>query len=299
MDKALISVVGPTATGKSDLAVFLAENFNGEVISADSRQVFKGLDIGSGKITTEEMMGIPHHLLDIEDVRNEYTVSHFKKDAEAAILDISNRNKTPIMCGGTGFWVDTVTRGLIIPEVPPNENLRKELEKKSADELFEILNNKDKRRAAEIDRHNPYRLIRALEIIEALGSVPEKTYINPPYNLCTIGITAEKEVIDARILKRLDMRIEGGMINEIDSLLKDGVPAERLISLGLEYRHVTLYLTGKYNSEKEMRDALYMDIVHFAKRQMTWFKRHKDIHWISIGEYEKAKEIVEKHYKIT
>lgn len=297
MNNPLISIVGPTATGKSDLAVYLAENFNGEIISADSRQVFKKLDIGSGKITKNEMRGIPHHLLDIEDVRNEYTVSHFKKDAEAAILDITSRNKTPIICGGTGFWIDTVTRGLKIPEVPPNDALRNELEKKSTEELYEILKTKDPRRANEIDKHNPYRLIRALEIIDALGIVPEKTYITPPYNLCTIGITANKEIIDAKILKRLDMRLQDGMIEEIQNLLNEGVPAERLISLGLEYRHVTLFLIGKYNTEKEMRDALYMDIVHFAKRQMTWFKKHKDINWIDVGDYEKAKQIVIDHYK--
>lgn len=292
MNQPLISIVGPTATGKSDLAVSIAESFNGEIISADSRQVFKGLDIGSGKITPAEMHGIPHHLLDIEDVRNEYTVSHFAKDARSHIVDILNRNKLPIICGGTGFWVDTVTRGLEIPEVPPNNALRAQLSLKTNDELFNELRSKDPRRAQEIDRHNPYRLIRALEIIEALGAVPAKTYKETPFQLLTIGISAPKEVIDARIAKRLDMRLEAGMIEEIKGLLDSGVPPERLIALGLEYRHVTLFLQGKYANKESMREALYFDIVHFAKRQMTWFKRHKDIRWITIGEYEKAKNIV-------
>ncbi|HXK38025.1 MAG TPA: tRNA (adenosine(37)-N6)-dimethylallyltransferase MiaA [Candidatus Paceibacterota bacterium] len=288
----LVSIIGPTATGKSDLAVFLAEQFNGEVVSADSRQVFKGLDIGSGKITPEEMHSIPHHLLDVEDVRNEFTVAHFAKAARAAIVDIQSRGKLPILCGGSGFWVDTVTRGLVIPQVPPNETLRKVLHSKTNDALYNLLLEKDPVRAATIDRHNPQRLVRALEIANALGSVPDKTYIAPPYPVLTIGITASKEIIDERIARRLDARIKEGMIDEVRKLMDAGVPSSRLYALGLEYRHVSMYLDGKYLSEKAMRDALLMDIVHFAKRQMTWFKRHKDIVWIGIKEFDKAQSAV-------
>lgn len=287
----LVSIIGPTATGKSDLAVFLAERFGGEVISADSRQVFKGLDIGSGKITKAEMHGIPHHLLDVEDVRNEFTVAHFAKAARSAIVDIQSRGKLPILCGGSGFWVDTVTRGLVIPQVPPNEALRKELHAKTNDELYDLLLQKDPVRAATIDRHNPLRLVRALEIAMALGSVPDKTYVAPPYPVLTIGISASKEVIDERIAKRLDARLALGMIDEVRGLLDQGVPPKRLFALGLEYRHVSMYIKGAYATEKEMRDALLMDIIHFAKRQMTWFKRHKDIEWIGIGEFDKAATI--------
>lgn len=297
MSKRLISIIGPTATGKSDLAVFLAEQFNGEVISADSRQVFRGLDIGSGKITEEEKHGIPHHLLDVEDVRNEFTVSHFAKAAREAIEDIQSRGKLPILCGGSGFWVDTVTRGLVIPQVPPNESLRKELHARTNDELYKLLLEKDPVRAATIDRHNPLRLVRALEIAGALGSVPDKTYIAPPYPVLTIGISAPKETIDERIARRLDARIKEGMIDEVRKLMDAGVPAKRLFALGLEYRHVSMYIEGKYESERAMRDALLIDIIHFAKRQMTWFKRHKDIEWIAIKDFQKAKEIVSNWLK--
>lgn len=293
----LISIIGPTATGKSDLAVFLAEQFNGEIISADSRQVFRGLDIGSGKITKEEMHNIPHHLLDVEDVRNEFTVSHFADAARKAIIDIQSRGKLPILCGGSGFWVDTVTRGLVIPQVPPNEKLREELHAKSNDELYRMLLAKDPVRAATIDQHNPLRLVRALEIATALGAVPDKTYVAPPYPVLTIGIIAPKEVIDERIGRRLDARIKTGMLAEVKKLLDDGVPPNRLFALGLEYRHVSMFLLGKYATENEMRDALRMDIIHFARRQMTWFKRHKDIEWIGIGEYEKARAITENWLK--
>ncbi len=290
----LISIIGPTATGKSDLAVFLALALDGEIISADSRQVFKGLDIGSGKITNAEMQGIPHHLIDVEDVRNEFTVSHFAEMARKEISDIQARGKLPILCGGSGFWVDTVTRGLVIPEVAPDEALRAKLYAHSNEELFKILQEKDPVRAATIDRQNPLRLVRAIEIASALGSVPDKTYIAPPYPVLTIGITADKEIIDARIAKRLDERLASGMIEEVRKLLADGVPAKRLYALGLEYRHVTMLLEGDYDSEEEMRDALYMDIVHFAKRQMTWFKKHKDIAWIGVGEKERALSIAKE-----
>lgn len=291
--KKVLSIVGQTATGKSDLAVFLAESFDGEVISADSRQVYTGLNIGSGKISKEEMHKVRHHLLDVSDVRNEYTVSHFKKDATTAIDDIERRQCLPILCGGSGFWVDTVSRGLMIPNVPPNPALRIELGAKSATELFSILMSLDPRRAGEIDQHNPFRLIRAIEIATALGQVPEKIF-NSPYDLFTIGITAQKDIIDKRIQERLDSRLKAGMIDEVKNMLIDGVTPERLISLGLEYRHITLFLTGQYANEEEMRRMLLSDIIHFSKRQMTWFKRHEDITWINIGEWEQAKKLVSK-----
>jgi tRNA dimethylallyltransferase len=291
----LLSIVGPTATGKSDLAVYLAESFGGEVVSADSRQVYKGLNIGSGKVTKEEMRSIPHHLLDVSDVRDEYTVSHFKKDATAAIEMIHRKQELPILCGGSGFWVDTVSRGLQIPNVPPNYDLRHELSTKTPQELFVILTSLDSRRASEIDQNNPYRLIRAIEIATALGQVPPKVF-SSPYDLLTIGITDAKDVLDGRIEKRLDARIAEGMIEEVRNLLIDGTAPERLIALGLEYRHITLFLTHQYESVDAMRNALLSDIVHFAKRQMTWFKRHEDIHWIKPGEWEQAKKIVTSWY---
>jgi tRNA dimethylallyltransferase len=291
----LLSIVGPTATGKSDLAVFLAEAFGGEVVSADSRQVYRGLDIGSGKISKEEMRGIPHHLLDVSDVRDEYTVSHYKKDSSAIIETIHRKQELPVLCGGSGFWVDTVSRGLQIPNVPPNFQLRTELSTKTPQELFVILTSLDSRRASEIDQNNPYRLIRAIEIATALGQVPPKVF-SSPYDLFTVGITDTKDVLDARIAKRLDARIDAGMIDEVRNLLIDGVAPERLIALGLEYRHITLFLTQQYETVETMRSTLLSDIVHFAKRQMTWFKRHEDIHWIRPGEWENAKKLVTSWY---
>lgn len=289
----VLAIVGPTAIGKSDLAVFLAKKLNGEVISADSRQVYRDLDVGSGKITLEEMDGIPHHLLDVANPDDKYTIADFKRDAKTAIDDILSRGKLPILCGGTGFWIDAVTRGLTFPEVAPNEELREELSQKSASELYEQLKGMDPARAGNIDKHNPVRLIRAIEIATQIGAVPQAQTEKVDFDVCTIGITAPKEMIDARIRLRLERRMDG-IIKEVRALLDGGLTAGRLEALGLEYRHASLYLRGEYDSIQKMQEKLYFDIVHYAKRQMTWFKRHKDIQWVGIGENEAALLIAEK-----
>ncbi|MDQ5971125.1 MAG: tRNA dimethylallyltransferase, partial [Patescibacteria group bacterium] len=168
----IIVILGQTSTGKSDFAVQMAKEIGGEIISADSRQVYKGLDLGTGKITKKEMRGIPHHLLDVANPKKTFTVSDYKKITEKKISEISKNSKVPILCGGTGFYIDAIVSGQIFPEVPPNKLLRKELENKSKEELFKILKKLDKNRAETIDKDNPVRLIRAIEIAEALGSVP-------------------------------------------------------------------------------------------------------------------------------
>ena len=172
MKTKLLIILGPTASGKSDLAVQLAKKYNGEIISADSRQVYKGLNIGTGKITKKEMSGIKHHLLDVTDPKKVFTVSQFKTLVEIAIADISSRGKLPIICGGTGFYIQAVVDNIILPEVPPNKKLREKLNKKTTTELFEILKKLDNERAKNIDAKNPRRLIRAIEIAEKLGKVP-------------------------------------------------------------------------------------------------------------------------------
>jgi tRNA dimethylallyltransferase len=289
----VLAIVGPTAIGKSDLAVFLAKKLNGEVISADSRQVYRDLNVGSGKITLEEMDGIPHHLLDVANPDDKYTVADFKRDAKDAIDNILSRGKLPILCGGTGFWIDAVTRGLTFPEVAPNEELREELSRKSVSELYEQLKGIDPARAGNIDKHNPVRLIRAIEIATQIGAVPQAQTEKVDFDVCTIGITAPKEMIDARIQLRLERRMDG-IVKEVRTLLDGGLTAGRLEALGLEYRHASLYIRGEYPSLEKMQEKLYFDIVHYAKRQMTWFKRHKDIQWVGIGENEQALAIAEK-----
>jgi tRNA dimethylallyltransferase len=275
----LIAIVGATGSGKSDLAVLLAKKYNGEIVSADSRQVYRHMDIGTGKITTEEMAGIPHHLLDIADPAEQYSVAQYQNDAYRAIADIHTRGKLPILVGGTGLYIQAVVDGVILPKVKPNPVLRAELEILSPAELFERLKKLDARRAATIDANNPRRLIRAIEIAAALGSVPPAT-ANDQYDTLLIGIRVEKEELEQRIAKRFDGMLKKGLVEEIKNLNEvHGVHWERVRSFGLECAWVADFLAETI-SEQEMRDGAIRDTIAYAKRQMTWFKRDSRIHWI-------------------
>lgn len=274
----IIVVLGQTATGKSDFAVELAKKVNGEIISADSRQVYKGMDLGTGKITKKEMRGIPHYLLDVASPKKVFSVSDFKKLADKKIEYIIARGKTPIICGGTGFYIDAVVDGIVLPEVPPNKKLRSVLEKKSAEKLLEMLKKIDKNRAKNIDPKNKVRLIRAIEIAKALGKVP-KVKSNKKYEVVKIGLTIPDQVLKEKIKTRLLARIKKGMLREIKKLHDGGVSWKRMEMLGLEYRYGALYLQGKI-TKQEMIEKLNTEIWHYSKRQKTWFKRDKNTIWI-------------------
>lgn len=282
----VLAIVGPTASGKTGLAIELAKKFNGEVISADSRQVYKGLDIGSAKVTKKEMNGVPHHLLDVANTSDVYTAADFKKDAEKALEDIITKGKLPIVCGGTFFYIDALLGKVSLPEVEPNEELRTKLEEKSAAELFEILGKLDKERASNIEKENPRRLIRAIEIATAIGRVPADQPINSPYDVLTIGLAIDMsthgEVLKRRIVERLD----NGMKEEVEGLLEAGVTHERLESFGLEYRYLSRYLRGEIEYEP-MIEELTIKSRQFAKRQMSWLKRDQNIKWFKKDEAEK------------
>jgi len=283
----IIAVVGPTASGKSDLAVKIARKYNGEIISADSRQVYRGLNIGTGKITKHEMLGVPHHLLDVADPKKRFTVADFKTLADKAIADISSRGKLPIICGGTGFYIDTVTSGSILPDVQPNKALRRKLGQKSATELFEILKKLDPKRAKNIDQNNSVRLIRAIEIAQALGAVPPLATDNEnKYQTLFIGIKIDKEKLKAKILKRLNSRLEQGMVDEAKKLHVSGLSWRRMHELGLEYRYLAQLLQGKI-SKSEFIEKLNTEIWHYARRQIQWFKRNQKIHWFALTEKTK------------
>lgn len=292
----LITVLGPTASGKSDIAVEIALAHSGEVVSADSRQVYRGMDIGSGKITEEEMREIPHHLLDVADPKERYTASQYKKDAENAISDIHARGNLPILCGGTGFYISSVVNDLEFPEVPPNEELRKVLEKKSTEELFEELQKKDPERAESIDRHNKVRLVRALEIVEHLGAVPTLEKRESPYDLLLIGLNPDRDTLREKIHIRLEQRLKEGMIEEVKELHQRGVSWSRLEELGLEYRYLALYLQDKLTFE-EMQTRLESEINHYAKRQMTWFKRDERIRWFDPSKRKEILNTVRKFFR--
>ncbi|MDQ3089871.1 MAG: tRNA (adenosine(37)-N6)-dimethylallyltransferase MiaA [bacterium] len=288
MQKVLI-IVGPTAAGKSILAIKIAKKYNGEVISADSRQVYKGLDIGTGKITKKEMRGIPHHLLDVADPKKVFNAADYKKLADESIKDILQNRKLPIIVGGTGFYIDAVTGRTNFPEVPPNKNLRKKLERKSVEELYNILKKKDPRRAKNIDSKNKVRLVRALEIIEHLGYVPELTLVvSAPYKFIFIGIKLDQKKLNENIDTRLKERIPD-MLKEARRLHREGLTYKRMEQLGLEYRYLARFLQNKISRE-EFESQLFSEIKKYSKRQMAWFKRNKKITWF---DSQNAKEIIE------
>jgi tRNA dimethylallyltransferase len=276
-------ILGPTASGKSDLAVKIALKRNGEIVSADSRQVYKGLDIGSGKITKKEMRGIPHHLLNVVSPNKVFTASDYSVLARNATQDILSRKKLPIICGGTGFYIDALLYGDSFASVPPNPVIRKKLEKLPTEELAKRLSELDPDRFSSIDVKNRVRLIRSLEIVLSTGKPVPKIRKRPLYDAEKIGILWPIKELDKRIEIRLDKRLESGMIEEVANLKSPphgkGLSWKRLYELGLEYRYISLYLKGEL-SYKEMRELLLTAIRQYAKRQMTWFKRDKEIKWI-------------------
>lgn len=286
----ILVIVGPTASGKTGLAIELAKRFNGEVISADSRQVYRGLDIGSAKVTKEEMDGVPHHLLDVADPKDVYNAADFKRDAKIAVDDILSRSKLPIICGGTFFYIDALLEKISLPEVEPDLELRAELEEKGAAELLEILEKLDPDRAAAVEKQNPRRLIRAIEIARSLGHVPETEVRECPYEVLTIGLIVDMEthgeVLKGRILERLN----AGMKEEVERLLNEGVTHERLEKFGLEYRYLSRYLRGLLTFD-QMVEELTVKSRQFAKRQMTWLKRDQEIKWFNRQDQEITDEV--------
>ena len=284
----ILVILGPTATGKSSLAVKLAKKYNGEIISADSRQVYKRLNIGTGKITKKEMRGVPHYMLDVVSPKKVYSVSDWQKRTRKTIADIISRGKLPIICGGTGFYIQSVVDNIVLPEVPPNKILRKKMEKNSLEKLQKTLARLDIRRFSDIDIKNKVRLIRAIEIATYLGSVPtlERTGAENSYKSLQIGLTLPDKKLKENIHKRLLLRIKGGMINEAKKLHREGLSWKRMRELGLEYRYEADYLEKKM-TKAEFIQKLETEIWRYAKRQITWFKRDKNIKWFSPRETRK------------
>ena len=293
----ILVILGPTASGKSALAVKLARKFNGEIISADSRQVYKGLDIGTGKITKREMKGIPHYLLDVLSPKKVFTAEQFRVKANEVIDNILERGKLPIICGGTGFYIQAIVDNVKFPDVPPNKKLRLQLEKLSAEKLLHKLANLDPARAKNIDPHNKRRIIRAIEIATALGKVPPIKKMgysiadHPRYNFLQIGIELPRDVLRKRIHDRLLARMKKGMVAEAQKLHTGGLPSKRMENLGLEYRYLARFLTGKISKSEMLRD-LEKEIWHYARRQMTWFRGDKRIKWFAVSKTEKIESVV-------
>lgn len=287
----VIAIVGATATGKSALGVRLCKKFEGEVISADSRQVYKNLNLGTGKITLKEMRGVPHHLLDVTSPARNFSVERFKKKAEKAVSEILSNGRVPFVVGGTGFYIDALLQGWVLPDVPANHKLRASLSKMSLPRLMQILKKLDSARAKNIDVKNKVRIIRAIEIAKALGKVPVLKS-KPKYNVLWIGIALPPEALKRKIEKRLKERIEKGMISEARTLHRKGLSYRRMHALGLEYREMAKLLKKEVGKER-MIENLKRETWQYAKRQNTWFKMNKKIKWFVPSDYTSIeKEVI-------
>ncbi len=270
----LLTVLGPTATGKTSFAVQLADLLDGEIISADSRQVYIGMDIGTGKDLDDYIVNgrkIPYHLIDIVNAGEKYNLFEYQRDFFRVYEDITKRTKMPILCGGSGLYIDAIVNNYKLVEVPENKQLRAELETKSLEELTEILKSYKKlHNTTEIDTKK--RVIRAIEIevYKETHSVQSPDY--QQIKSLNIGVRFDRQTVKKRITERLKNRLENGMIDEVKNLLSAGVTADTLIYYGLEYKYLTLYLLGKMSYE-QMFEKLEIAIHQFSKRQMTWFRR--------------------------
>lgn len=288
INKKIIVILGPTAAGKSKLTIKLAQEFRGEIVSADSRQVYKKMDIGTDKISKEEMGGIPHYLLDVINPRKHFNVVQYQKLATKTINDILAREKVPFLVGGSPFYIYSIVYGWQFPSTEINKKLRMTLQEKSSEELSEILFKLDRKRFKRIDKKNKRRLIRAIEIARQLGTVPSREN-KALFNSLLIGIKIPFPELKIKINQRLKKHLWDGMIEEIKGLRNQGISWERLDNFGLECRWISRYLRGEID-KKTMEAKLQKDIEHFAKKQMTWFKRDKNIHWIN--NFLEAKDLI-------
>jgi tRNA dimethylallyltransferase len=293
-DKILV-ILGPTSSGKSDIAIKLAKKFDGEIISADSRQIYRGMDIGTGKVPKSKVQGkiknykniyfssgIPHHMIDIISPRTDYNVTKFKHQAEKIIEDILHREKLPIICGGTGFWIQAIVDDVNFPEVKPDWKMREKLEKHSAVKLFTMLKKLDPDRAKSIDQKNKVRLIRAIEICKTIGKVPNVIHDLrfKKYEFLQLGIRLLKEKLYSNIEKRVEKRFRQGMIDEVKSLHdKNKLSWKKIQSFGLAYFWIPLYFQNKITHD-ELTEKVMNAEKKYAKRQITWFKRDKRIKWL-------------------
>ena len=297
MKNKLISIVGTTASGKSSLGIELAEHYGTEIVSADSRQVYRHLDLGTGKVTPEEMARVKHHLIDILDLNEPFSMAEFQPLAYSAIDGIAARGMLPLLVGGTGLYTRSVVEGYTLVDVPPNDELRASLAAKSAAELRSILATYGVTDVAgEVSER---RMIRMIEKLSA--GVSAESESTPRYDVLQLGMTFERDTLYRRIGERLDARIKEGMVEEVENVLRLGATPEFLEKLGLEYRYTYRYISGQYPSFEDYRAELYKEICHFAKRQMTWFKKEKSIVWLDTSRdpFKEARELIDRFMEKT
>ena len=297
----IVVIAGTNASGKSSLAIDLAKKYGGEIVSADSRQVYRGFDLCSGKVTKEERDQIPHHLLDVCDIEEPYSVVDYQKAAYAGITQILQRGHVPFLVGGTGLYLSSVVRGYHFQKETIDFTYRNELEKKSVEELQDMLSAETKEFLGEnnSDRNNKRRLIRLLE--KARNGEKLTAQNCPRFKTLQLGVIWEKDILHRRIDERLKKRLNQGMIEEVRSYLLSGNPPEHLYRLGLEFRYISEYLDGKYSSFEEFYDNLSQAIKRFAKRQMTWFRRDATIRWLNMEQeyFDQACALIDRFLQNT
>ena len=282
----LVVILGTNASGKSELGIRLADRLGGEIVSADSRQVYRGLDLGSGKVTSAQAGAVKHHLIDVADLSEYYSLAEYQRAAYRAIDSILGAGKKPFLVGGTGLYLSAIVEGYELVDVPPNDPLRAELEALPLPQLIARLEKSDPDAASRIDKSNRRRLIRAIEIAAGGLVHPAARQRSPRYRCLQLGLTWPREILEQRIERRLRDRLANGMIDEVAGLRSRGVPDLRLEKLGLEYRYITRYLRGELATLDDLRHELVIAIRQFAKGQITWFKRDPRILWLDpFGDY--------------
>ncbi|MFA5792443.1 MAG: tRNA (adenosine(37)-N6)-dimethylallyltransferase MiaA [Candidatus Gracilibacteria bacterium] len=287
-EKPLIVVCGPTASGKTALSLLLAKDFDGEIISADSAQVYKKMDIGTDKVSVADRQKIKHHLIDVHEIDEQFTMADFKREATQAIKEIFSKGKIPIICGGTGLYISSVVDNYDLPIAPPNLIIRKELEdeyeKNGINNLYKKLQDLDPITASKIHPNNARYVMRALEIVLQTKEPIQRNKAKPIYNVFKVGIAWPREVLYERINKRVDEQIDRGLLNELKTLLIEGYDPNSHAFSALGYKEYFPYLRGEKSLE-ECKESLKQNSRNYAKRQMTWFRKEEDIYWLSPEEF--------------
>lgn len=303
MKKPLIIVSGPTAVGKTALSIQLAKRIGGEIVSADSMQVYRGMDIGSAKVTKEEMSGVPHHLIDILDPSEDFNVALFQKLAKKAVEDIIFRGRIPIVAGGTGFYIQALLYDIDFTETKEELSFRHDMEllakEEGSEKLHEMLREVDPESAENIHAHNVKRVIRALEFFRLTGEKisahnEKERQKESPYNFLHYVVNTERQLLYERIDSRVDQMIADGLVKEVQSLMDKGCTKDMVSMQGLGYKEILSYLNGQCSLEQ----AVYIikrDTRHFAKRQLTWFKREKDVIWLNLPKFNNDRQAVLTH----
>lgn len=293
-DNKLVVILGTNASGKSGLGIELALKYGAEIVSADSRQVFRGLDLGSGKVTKEEMKGVPHYLLDVAEPGDFFSLKDYQALAYEAIDGIFAREKQPFLVGGTGLYVNAIVDGYELTDAPVDTELRARVEAMSIEELRKLMAEKLPSIPDNLDMNNKRRLERAAEKV-LMGKPLNRESIKKYDTLC-LGVTWDREVLYKRIEERLDRRLNEGMIEEVEGLIARGVSDDFLYRLGLEYRYILMYLRGRFKDREEFRAKLFMEIRHLAKEQMTWFRKRNDVFWLDMtgDPISQASELIDR-----